>query len=209
MNNIWQIFFLLFPPTQRLWTLFCLCVPQLSLNIIQNIATCLEKGPSVEHTLHMEQNIMRLVLISWGCPVHVKPDPQRAELHFFAESSYGLGHKAASSFSATWGNAGSTLKKRKEYLKTLSVHPTEANTERHCKLSMLWWRWDAAFWTSWSFLHLQAACTGMSLLLSSQDAMNVKAKPRTLPRKMVLHLLISQRWQKHQKKTYRWSYHQK
>lgn len=38
--------------------------------------------------------------------------------------------------------------------------------------------------------------------------MNVKAKTRTLPRKMRLHLLISQRWQKHQK-SWRRAYHQK
>lgn len=63
----------------------------------------LEKGPSVEHTLHLEQNMMRfvMVLISWGCPVHVKLDPQRAELRFLAESSYGLWHKALNSLSAT------------------------------------------------------------------------------------------------------------
>jgi len=35
-------------------------------------------------------------------------------------------------------------------------------------------RWAAPFWTDWSFRRLQAPYTGMSLLLSSQDAMKAQ-----------------------------------
>lgn len=77
-----------------------------------------------------------VVLISWGCPVHVKLDPQRAELHLLAEGSYGLWHKALSSAKAFCylGQYREHPKKRTKDLKTLSIFPTKASVERHRKL---------------------------------------------------------------------------
>lgn len=201
--------FLLFLPTQQgLVLLVC------SLTIFNHYVKrcCIFRKRTVKDNIPCTWSriwwVLWWFLSPWDAQsLHVNLDPQRAELHFLAENSSSLWHKDLSSPSATWGDRGSTLK-REQKTSALSVFPTEACIEMHRKLPTLQ-RWAAAFWSGWSFPCLQAPGSGLSLLLSRQDALNVSiTKSRTLPGKMAFILSMSQRWWK-DGHCYRRVYHQK
>lgn len=63
--------------------------------------------------------------------MYAKLDPQRAELHFHAGSSYGLWQKSFKQSSCYLRQFREHTNKRTKDLKTSSVFPTEASKERH------------------------------------------------------------------------------
>lgn len=103
--------------------------------------------------------------------MYAKLDPQRAELHFHAGSSYGLWQKSFKQSSCYLRQFREHTNKRTKDIKTSSVFPTEASKERHTD------KMGCCFLEGLVLPTQECHCC-------CQDTANVKDKTRTLPTKM-------------------------